>query len=186
MNYTRVDTFGDMTGAELQQARLVLGLTQEDLARMLGIQRNTIARYESGLLKITKLLEWAMAGLTYSSSLDDKEPNEIGVEEAATKLGISDSRVRQLIGSGRLPAKRSKVGVGWLILEEDLTLVEERKVGRPRGSYGDSTKVASIKDRLRAGYYPGCQADLAREYSCTRQYVSLIKKQLEKEEGILL
>lgn len=49
--------------------------------------------------------------------------------EAAKHLGISQRRVIALIESGRLPAQ--KVGGIWLIRKEDLSLVEDRKPGRP-------------------------------------------------------
>jgi excisionase family DNA binding protein len=49
---------------------------------------------------------------------------------AATMLHVNDSRVRQLILSGRLPA--TKIGRDWIIKEKDLKKVENRKHGRPR------------------------------------------------------
>ena len=49
---------------------------------------------------------------------------------AAKALKINDSRVRQLILSGRLPAL--KIGRDWLIKAKDLKKVENRKPGRPR------------------------------------------------------
>jgi excisionase family DNA binding protein len=51
-------------------------------------------------------------------------------KKAAEILGINDSRVRQLILSGRLPAK--KIGRDWIIREKDLEKVINRKPGRPR------------------------------------------------------
>ena len=50
--------------------------------------------------------------------------------EAAKKLKIDDSRVRQLIRAGRLPAQ--KVGRSWIIDPKDLKLVKDRKPGRPK------------------------------------------------------
>ena len=47
-------------------------------------------------------------------------------------LGVNDSRIRQLILAGRLPAR--KIGRDWLIKERDLKKVENRRVGRPRKS----------------------------------------------------
>ena len=49
---------------------------------------------------------------------------------AAKALKVNDSRVRQLILSGRLPAL--KLGRDWIIKEKDLKKVENRKPGRPR------------------------------------------------------
>ena len=51
-------------------------------------------------------------------------------KQAAKLLKINDSRVRQLILAGRLPAQ--KFGRDWLIQEKDLKLVEDRKPGRPK------------------------------------------------------
>ena len=50
-------------------------------------------------------------------------------EEAAAALGVTPSRVRQMIRAGRLPARR--FGKAHVIFEKDLALVQERPVGRP-------------------------------------------------------
>lgn len=50
--------------------------------------------------------------------------------QVAEKLGISLRRVQALVTSGRLPAQ--KFGRDYMIKENNLKLVEERKVGRPR------------------------------------------------------
>jgi excisionase family DNA binding protein len=50
--------------------------------------------------------------------------------QAAERLGISVRRVQQLVKDGRLPA--GQFGGALMIKEEDLKLVENRKVGRPR------------------------------------------------------
>ena len=51
-------------------------------------------------------------------------------KEAGEALGINDSRVRQLILEGRLPA--IKHGRDWIIMEKDLKKVANRKPGRPK------------------------------------------------------
>jgi excisionase family DNA binding protein len=51
------------------------------------------------------------------------------VREAATQLGISGQRVRQLISAGSLPARRSSSG--WLIRADDIADKERRARGRP-------------------------------------------------------
>ncbi len=58
----------------------------------------------------------------------------ITTKQAAKILGINDSRVRQLILAGRLPAK--KFGRDWLINEKDLAKVANRKPGRPKKERG--------------------------------------------------
>jgi len=50
-------------------------------------------------------------------------------DQAAERLGITPSRVRVLIRSGRLPAQ--KFGRAHVINESDLKLVADRPVGRP-------------------------------------------------------
>jgi len=54
----------------------------------------------------------------------------INTKVAGEFLGVNDSRIRQLILAGRLPAR--KIGRDWLIKERDLKKVENRRVGRPR------------------------------------------------------
>jgi excisionase family DNA binding protein len=49
--------------------------------------------------------------------------------QAAHELGVSRARVRVLITAHRLPA--CKIGPIWTINREDLTLVAERRPGRP-------------------------------------------------------
>ena len=52
--------------------------------------------------------------------------------EAAEKLGVNGSRIRQLIRDGKLPA--TKLGNNNLIKLSDLELVRVRPNGRPRKS----------------------------------------------------
>jgi excisionase family DNA binding protein len=55
---------------------------------------------------------------------------KLTAKQAAEKLNVNDSRIRQLINSGKLPAE--KYGNLWLIDEKDLALVKDRKpTGRP-------------------------------------------------------
>ena len=42
-----------MTGAEVKALRKAAGLTQGALARRLGVQLNTVYRYERGLIRVT-------------------------------------------------------------------------------------------------------------------------------------
>jgi excisionase family DNA binding protein len=49
--------------------------------------------------------------------------------QVAEKLGVSDTRVRAMIKAGQLPVQ--KFGHIHMINEDDLKLVENRKVGRP-------------------------------------------------------
>ena len=54
----------------------------------------------------------------------------ITTADAATRLGVHQTRVQVLIREGRLPAQM--LGGTYLINEDDLKLVAVRKPGRPR------------------------------------------------------
>lgn len=54
----------------------------------------------------------------------------ISSAEAAERLGVHITRVQVLIREGRLPAQR--IGRTYVVNEDDLKLVEDRKPGRPR------------------------------------------------------
>ncbi len=55
--------------------------------------------------------------------------NLLTTPEVAARLGVTVTRVQQMIVAGRLPAE--KMGRDYLVREEDLKLVENRKPGRP-------------------------------------------------------
>lgn len=57
-------------------------------------------------------------------------PVHITAAAAASRLGLSVQRVRDLCRDGRLPAQ--KIGRDWIINTADLKAVAERKAGRPR------------------------------------------------------
>lgn len=62
--------------------------------------------------------------------------------DVASRLAVSVRRVHQLIAEGRLPAQ--KVGRDYLIDERDLSLVKDRKPGRPSKQ---PVKLATKKKR---------------------------------------
>jgi excisionase family DNA binding protein len=62
----------------------------------------------------------------------------ITTAQAAERLGISVRRVQELINSQRLPAQQ--FGRTYVVNEEDLKLVENRKVGRPPKARAESSK----------------------------------------------
>lgn len=67
-------------------------------------------------------------------------------EEAAIALGVTPSRVRQMIRAGQLPA--SRFGKSHVIYAKDLALVEERPIGRPPKSTSpapEKAATASVK-----------------------------------------
>lgn len=53
----------------------------------------------------------------------------LSVAEAAKRLGVSPRRVQQLVRAGRLPAEQ--FAGAYVIKENDLALVANRKPGRP-------------------------------------------------------
>jgi excisionase family DNA binding protein len=57
-------------------------------------------------------------------------PVHITAAAAASRLGLSVQRVRDLCRDGRPPAQ--KIGRDWIINTADLKAVAERKAGRPR------------------------------------------------------
>ncbi len=75
--------------------------------------------------------------------------NTLTTEEAAQALGVTPSRVRQMIRSGQLPAKR--FGKAHLILESDLEGVRERPIGRPPKSLPAAKKRATGQIRASNG-----------------------------------
>jgi transcriptional regulator with XRE-family HTH domain len=61
-----------LTGRELRRQRLLLGLTQQALAKRLGMARNTITRYELGLLPtVPKYVALAIEGLKAEGDRED-------------------------------------------------------------------------------------------------------------------
>jgi DNA-binding transcriptional regulator YiaG len=58
-----MDTLKTMTGKELQEWRRQWGLTQEGLARLLGVIRLTVARWETGARAIPSFLPLALEAL---------------------------------------------------------------------------------------------------------------------------
>lgn len=75
--------------------------------------------------------------------------NLLTTEEAAKRLGVTPARVRQLILSGQLPARKfAKVN---MIDAQDLELVKDRpKVGRPRKAQSENeSKQTNKKGRKK-------------------------------------
>jgi len=64
----------------------------------------------------------------------------ITTAQAAERLGISVRRVQELISSQRLPAQQ--FGRTYVVNEEDLKLVENRKVGRPPKAEAETGKTS--------------------------------------------
>lgn len=63
--------------------------------------------------------------------------------EAASLLGVTVQRIHQFIKDGRLPAE--KMGRDYIIKEDDLMLVEDRKVGRPPKAKAEKASRKGVK-----------------------------------------
>jgi excisionase family DNA binding protein len=64
-------------------------------------------------------------------------------KEVAQRLGVTVTRVQQLILAERLPAE--KMGRDYFIKEDDLKLVADRKRGRPRKAQSDKASKKASK-----------------------------------------
>jgi transcriptional regulator with XRE-family HTH domain len=56
-----------LTRREFRANRLLLGLTQIEVAKLLGMNRNTITKWEGGALSLPRIAGWAMRGLLAES-----------------------------------------------------------------------------------------------------------------------
>jgi excisionase family DNA binding protein len=68
--------------------------------------------------------------------------------EAATRLGVSVPRVRQLLIDGRIPA--TKHGRDWLVRAEDVDAYTPRPSGKPRLPDDVATPQALYRRKRRA------------------------------------
>lgn len=75
---------------------------------------------------------------------------DLAVKEAAQRLGVHESRVRQLLLSGDLKGRR--VGRSWLVASEDVARLEQhrRQPGRPIGP----RRAWGLLDLLSGGHGP--------------------------------
>jgi excisionase family DNA binding protein len=64
--------------------------------------------------------------------------------QAAERLGISPRRVAALITAGKLPA--TQFGGSWMIQEEHLALVADRKPGRPKTKVDEAKIVETTRE----------------------------------------
>jgi excisionase family DNA binding protein len=66
---------------------------------------------------------------------------KLTTKQAAARLGVNASRVRQLVLAGKLPAE--KFGHVLMIDEQDLKPLKRRKPGRPRKQPEQPRKAAA-------------------------------------------
>ena len=63
-------------------------------------------------------------------------------KQAAEKLGVTESRIRQLIAEGRLTSE--KLGHINVILEKDLAKISPRPIGRPKKTQANKKTKGNI------------------------------------------
>ncbi len=62
-----------MEGDKLKEKRIALGLTQAQLAEILDVKPNTVARWERGLLSVPRTVELAMETVEHMHKKSSKK-----------------------------------------------------------------------------------------------------------------
>lgn len=121
-----------------------MGLTAEEAARILGRSRNHVYR----LARLGRLprdgepQKWAQydretveaLSLAALPQYGGGHPYWATTDEAATILGVSTTRVRQLVAAGRLPAVRH--GRRWVFRRDQLEVVANARDARKYAAEG--------------------------------------------------
>ncbi|MFO6451484.1 MULTISPECIES: helix-turn-helix domain-containing protein [unclassified Aeromicrobium] len=94
---------------------------------------------------------------------------DIAVQEAAQRLGVSESRIRQFLAAGDLRGRR--VGRAWLVDSDDVARLQgrRRRAGRPAGP----KRAWAIIDILSGGRAPWLSPS---ERSQVRSYVAQLNE----------
>ena len=86
-------------GEKIRAARIAKGMTQEELGKILGVQKSAIAKYESGsfvniksttLKKISDLLDLRPAELIFEANREEIEKNNDIITDAVIKMRTDD------------------------------------------------------------------------------------------------
>ena len=94
-------------GEKIKSARLAKGMTQEELGKILGVQKSAIAKYESGrvvnikrstLKKISDVLDLRPAELIFEANREEIQKNNDIITDAVIKMR-SDSEFLSLVES---------------------------------------------------------------------------------------
>ena len=87
---------------ELQRRRRALGLSQVELAKLLGVYQATISRWEDGkvVIRHPRILDWALTGSEKARAWGD------------TREGMAASKQERGDGGGEIPGDDQFVGVG--------------------------------------------------------------------------
>ena len=107
-------------------------------------------------------------------------------KEAGERLGISASRVRQLVLNKRLPAM--KAGRDLFIRDEDLELVSERKPGRPApyAHNAGPNLVISEEQQVASGnsdQKPDLLESAKKVYKMLAEYDELLCRTLQRKSA---
>lgn len=82
-------------GEKIKSARIAKGMTQEELGKLLGVQKSAIAKYESGrvvnikrttLKKISDILDLRPAELIFEANREEIEKNNDIITDAVIKM----------------------------------------------------------------------------------------------------
>lgn len=102
-------------GQKIKQARLAKGLTQEELGKLVGVQKSAVAKYENGrivnikrstLKKISDVLHISPAELIWEEKIE-KDP--VGTAERHFEILMDEDFVDLFPGFQRLDTKKRKV-----------------------------------------------------------------------------
>jgi transcriptional regulator with XRE-family HTH domain len=92
-------------GEKIKNARLERGMTQEELGKILGVQKSAIAKYESGrvvnikrstLKKISDVLDLRPSELIFEANREEVQKNNDIITDAVVKMR-SDSDFLSLV-----------------------------------------------------------------------------------------
>jgi transcriptional regulator with XRE-family HTH domain len=126
------DLISKRVGTALRAIRVARGVTQEDLARLLGVDRVTISRYEAGTRPMT------IPTLLHLATFLDVPPNDLlaGIsaqtqQETAHETSIQTLDMRWIIRT--LLAHPTLVGIVKAFLQTYVTADPEEQAIRKRG-----------------------------------------------------
>lgn len=102
-------------GQKIKQARLSKGLTQEELGKLVGVQKSAVAKYENGrivnikrstLKKISDVLNISPAELIWEEKIE-KDP--VGMAELHFEILMDEDFVGMFPGFQSLDTKKRKI-----------------------------------------------------------------------------
>lgn len=121
-------------GSKIRQLRLERGVTQQQLAEMIGVRFQQVQKYESGYNRVSASRLFAIAealGCAVSYFFEGAQDVE-AAPKTATETGVrvakSDSLVRELVAAFDTLPKERKLAVLRLVQ----TLREDHKIGNDK------------------------------------------------------